>query len=133
MISKKAIFLIVGVAVIIPIVITAGIIAIVFGGLYFGSKNTEEFVCAMSEIQKNDRAKEILGEPIDDGFLIIPNIEIKGGRRIVNVSVSVSGSKGSGNMTVNSYRDAFRSDFLVILEAEGKKSEIYRGRFPCED
>ena len=131
MISRKVIFLIVGVAVVIPVILAAGIIAIVFGGLYFGSKNTEEFVCAMSEIRKNEKAREVLGEPINDGYFIIPNIEIKNGRRTVNVSVSVSGSKSDGTMTINSFRDNFRSDFLVNLEATGKTFEIYRGKYPC--
>ena len=85
----------------------------------------------MSQINQNQEAIEILGKPIVDGYLVMPNIEISGPRREVNISVPVSGPKSSGTMTVNSYRDSFRSLYLVQLDAGDKQVQVYRGTFPC--
>lgn len=130
-ISTKKIILIVVILTLIPIIITAVIFAAVIGGLYFGTKNTEEFTCAMTEINKNEKAVEALGKPIVDGYLILPNIEISGSRREVQFSVPVSGSKSSGTLNVTSYRDNFRSDFLAYIETDSEKIEIHRGNYPC--
>lgn len=132
-ISTKKIILIVVVLTLIPIIITVAIFAMVVGGLYFGTKNTEEFTCAMSEINKNEKAVEILGKPIVDGYLVLPNIEISGSRREVQFRVPVSGSKSGGTLYVTSYRDNFRSDFLAYLETDSEKVEIHRGNFPCNE
>lgn len=129
--SRKWIIAIILIAVLIPVIMIVGIFGLVFGGLYFGSKSTEEFKCAMTEINKNPEAIEVLGKPIEDGYLVLPNIEISGPTRRVNFSVPVTGSKSSGNLSVNSYRDGFRSDFLMMLKTDGKNIELHRGSFPC--
>lgn len=129
--SRKWIIAIVLIAVVIPIVMTVGIIGLVLGGLYYGSKSTQEFECAMSEINRNKEAIELLGAPIEDGYLVMPNIEISGSERRVNFSVPVTGSIRSGSLLVNSYRDSFRSDFLMQLTSDGKKVVLHRGSFPC--
>jgi nitrate reductase NapE component len=128
---KKLIIFLIVIVVIFPIVLTVGIFALIGGGLYYGTKSTEEFKCAMAEIRKDKNAIEILGEPIADGYLVWPNIEISGSRRDVQFKVPVSGPKSSGSLTVISFRDGFRSNFSMQLESEGKQVQIYRGVFPC--
>lgn len=131
-ISKKKIYIIIGIAIIIPVVLTIGIIIAVVGALFIGTKSTAEYKCAMSEVGKNDKAIAVLGEKIEAGFYLVPNIEISGPRREVNFYTPVSGPKGSGTLTVSSYRDAFRSDFLMQLESGGDTEVLYKGKYPCE-
>ena len=131
--SRQCIIIVVLFSVIVPIVMTVGILGLVFGGLYFGSKSTEEYKCAMSEIKKNKQAIELLGEPIEDGYFVMPNIEISGPIRRVNFSVPVSGSKGSGKLQVISFRDGFNSQFMMNLRGDGGKNLVlHKGSFPCE-
>lgn len=129
---KKLIIILILFVVILPIVGMVGIFALVGGGLYFGTKSTEEFKCAMTKIREDKKAVEILGKPIEDGYLVVPNIETSGARRDVQFSVPVSGSKTSGKLSVISFRDGFRSNFAMFLTVEGKDTTIYSGVFPCE-
>ncbi|NNE97691.1 MAG: hypothetical protein HKN25_01590 [Pyrinomonadaceae bacterium] len=132
--SRKWIIAIIIFAVFVPIVMTVGIFALVFGGLYFGSKSTEEFKCAMAEINKNKEATELLGKPIEDGYLVMPNIQVSGPMRRVNFSVPVSGPKGSATLQVISYRDGFNSNFQMSLRGEGEMNRLlHRGKFPCKE
>ncbi len=129
--SKLKLFGCIGVALIIAGVMVFGIFSLVIGGLYFGTKSTEEFKCAIAEVRKNEKAVAALGSPIEDGYLVIPNIEISGSRREVYFSVPLTGPKGSGTLTVSSYRDQFRSDFMMSLESGNKTETLYKGTYPC--
>jgi len=130
--SRKWIIAVVLFSVVVPIVMTVGILGLVFGGLYFGSKSTEEFKCAMTEINTNKEAIELLGTPIEDGYFVMPNIEISGPIRRVNFSVPVSGPKGSGSLQVISFRDGFNSQFMMTLKIDGDIKPLHRGSYPCE-
>jgi len=131
--SLKKLFVILALAIGLPIVMTVGIMAMVFLGLGVGTTSVEEYKCAMSEIRKSKEASEFLGEPIKEGYFVMPNIEISGSRRDVNFHVSVSGSKSSATLTVNSYRDRFQSNFQMYLEKDGKNIPLYSGVYPCGD
>lgn len=112
----------------IPVVITG----IAIGAVYFGSKSTEEFNCAMKLVRENDEAAAVLGENIQDGYMIVPNISIEGSRRTVDIKVPVTGSINSANMYITSYRDNFRDDFSVWIEHDAKQIRIHKGTFPCK-
>ena len=131
--SNKWIWVIVGLAILVPVSLVIAIVAGVFGFLFFGTKSVAEYSCAIEQVKKNEKAIELLGTPMEEGSYIVPNIQIRNGRREVNFSTSLAGPKAEGTLLVNSYRDAFRSDFLMKLRFEGKPIEIYRGRYPCED
>ncbi|MDH3494467.1 MAG: cytochrome c oxidase assembly factor 1 family protein [Acidobacteriota bacterium] len=131
--SNKKIYLIIGLVVIVPIILTVGLIVVIVGALLVGSKSTYEYKCAIAEVKKDQKAIEMLGEPIEEGFYLVPNIEINGPRREVNFFTPVSGPKGSGTLTVSSYRDAFRSDFLMQLEKDGETEVLHKGTYPCEE
>ncbi len=130
--SRKKMFILIGIAVLIPIILTVGIIIAVFGAIFFGTKSVEEYKCALAEVRKNDKAVEILGEPMEEGLFMVPNIEINGPRRYVNFSTSMTGPKNSGTLYVSSERNAFRSNFMMALEAEGEKTVLYTGSYPCK-
>ncbi len=129
--SSKKLFVILALAIGLPIVMTVGILAMVFGGLFFGTTSVEEYKCAMSEIRKNKEAVDFLGEPMKESYFVMPNIEISGSKRDVNFHVAVSGSKSSAILTVNSYRDRFQSNFQMYLEKDGKNIPLYNGVYPC--
>ena len=117
--------------VIFGIIVT--IFAVVFGAVFVGSKSTYEYKCSMEQVRSNSDAKSLLGEPIEESFYIIPSIKIEGSRRFVEFSTTLSGSKGEGTLKVNSIRDGFRSDFLMILEKDGNATTLYKGKYPCKE
>lgn len=129
--AKKVRYGLIGLFLSLPILMIGGVLFI-FAIFYFSITSMAEFKCATAQLNKNEKAVELLGDNIENGYLIMPNIETNGARRDVQFSVSVSGSKSSGKMTVISFRDTFRSDYAVFLEAGGKDFTIYTGVFPCE-
>ncbi|NNE66978.1 MAG: hypothetical protein HKN33_10480 [Pyrinomonadaceae bacterium] len=131
--SNKKLYIIIGLVILLPIILVSVITFAIIGGVLVGSKSTYEYKCAIIEVKKNEKAIEMLGEPMEESFYILPNIEIKNSRREVNFSTSLSGPKGSGTLRVSSFRDPFRSDFMMQLEVDDDKEVLYKGRYPCED
>jgi Cytochrome oxidase complex assembly protein 1 len=129
--SRKGCWII-GFILFMTIVPTIVILAVVFGGLFFGVKSVEEYGCAMTEIRKNKQAIELLGEPMTEGTFVLPNISISGTKRDVQFSVSMTGPKGTGKLMVVSYRDSFRSDFAMMMNKDEKGAMLYSGTYPCQ-
>lgn len=131
--SNKKLFIIIGVVLIIPIVLTIAIVAIVVGAVFVGAKSVDEYQCAISEVKTNKVAIEMLGEPIEEGFFMFPDIEIAGPRRDVNFTITVSGPKDSRTLFVSSRRDVFRSNFMMALRSSDEGSTVlYNGSYPCQ-
>lgn len=130
---RKRTIVIIALAVVLPILMITVISAIIAGSVLIGPKSTYEYKCALAEIKNSSEARDILGENIEAGLYVLPNININGSVRNVNFSTPIYGSKGSFSLVVNSYRDAFRSDFQMGIEKDGKLIEIYKGAYPCSD
>ena len=96
------------------------------------AKSVEEYNCAMTEIRKNKKAIELLGEPMTDDSRVSPNIRISGAKRDVQFRVSMSGPKGTADLIVISFRDSFRSDFKMLLGKDDKGETLYKGTYPCQ-
>lgn len=121
-----------GIFVLIGLVVGL-VVAVALGGAYYAVKNVEEYQCGLATLKKSEKAKTILGEPITDGFWVQPNVKIEGSKREAYISGSVSGPKGSGTIYISSYRDNFRDNYSLLLEANGEKISIHNGTFPCTD
>jgi hypothetical protein len=130
--AKKRTIIIIALAVIFPIVLTVGILAIVAFALLIGPKSTEEYTCAISQLKTNEQAVEMIGEKMEEGLYVIPSININGPVRNVTFSTPISGSNGSFTLVVTSYRDVFRSDFRMGIQKDDELVEIYEGSYPCK-
>ena len=131
--TRTIVLMIVVPLVLIIIAVPVIIVAVAFGAVYFGSKSTEEFTCAMKLVRENEEVKAALGDNIQDGYLIIPNVSIENSRRTVDMKVPVSGSLNSASMFITSYRDNFRNDYSVWVEHNSKQIRIHKGTFPCTE
>ena len=64
-------------------------------------KNNDPYKDSIAAVQTNPAAIEALGEPIEPGFMPTGNINVVNDGGEVQFSISVSGPKGSGVITVN--------------------------------
>ncbi|MEZ5344530.1 MAG: cytochrome c oxidase assembly factor Coa1 family protein [Pyrinomonadaceae bacterium] len=101
------------------------------GPLFDKVSKLEEFKCAISQVQKDEKAVNLLGSPIKNGTDIDPATEIFGPERRVNFRITVSGSKSDGKLRVFSHRTPFISRFQMILEKDGEEISLYEGTYPC--
>ncbi len=122
----------IGCGILLLIGIVVGLVAAgIIGGIYYAAKNVEEYQCGLETLQKSEKAIAVLGKPITDGFWVQPNVKIEGSKREAYISGSVSGPKGSGTVYISSYRDGFRNNYSLLLDANGEKITIHNGTFPC--
>lgn len=63
-------------------------------------KSNDPYKDSIAAVQANPAAIETLGEPIEPGFMPTGNISVVNDGGEVNFSISVSGPKGSGAITV---------------------------------
>jgi hypothetical protein len=109
-----------------------GVFGIVGGALLMGNKNTKEYECAISEVRKNKQVIDLLGEPIETGWIAPGNLSIKDSQRVVNFSTSLTGPKGNGTLYVKSFRNPIGSSFQMLLTIDGKDITLHNGTYPCK-
>lgn len=129
--SSKKKYLIIALIAIVLVAFPVVLFTIIGGALVFGPKMTEEYGCAMSELNKNRKTVEMLGEPLEAGLFAFGNLSIKNQQRSVNFQTSVAGPKGTGTLSVNSFRNPIGSNFRMVLETDGKELVLHDDVYPC--
>ena len=82
------------------IALVAAGVAIIFFSVIGAVKSSDTYGDTLALIQSNPQAIEALGEPIEAGLWLTGNIQSKNGEGAANLSVPVSGPKGSGTFHV---------------------------------
>jgi len=121
--------LIIGLFVVISLLGTFGAVG---GALLLGNKNTEEYQCAMEGINKHKEVLNLLGEPMEAGWIAPGNFSLKNSERTVHFQTSLTGPKGSGTLYVKSFRNPIGSSFQMLLEKDGQDIPLYNGTYPCK-
>lgn len=129
--SRKWIYLLIGLVVLMPLVIGGFVLALLGGAFFLGVKATDEYECAIGTLRANPEAKRLLGEPIEPSLFAVGSFSLKGRDRTVTFTTTVTGPKGSGELSVVSVRDGFNSDFLMSIEVDGQRTAIHTGGYPC--
>lgn len=129
--SRKWIYLLIGLVVLMPLVIGGFVLALLGGAFFLGVKATDEYECAISTLRANPEAKRLLGEPMEPSFFASGAFSLKGRDRNVTFTTTVTGPKAAGDLSVVSVRDAFNSDFLMSLEVGGQRTAIHADKYPC--
>ena len=76
--------------------VCSGFIFTVFGAL----KGIEPYQMALERVQNSPRAKQLLGEPIRDGWVVSGSFSVQNDTGDADITFAVSGSKDSGNVHV---------------------------------
>ena len=87
-------------------------------GLFFGitsiMKRSETYQYPMKLVNDNARITELLGSPVESGFMIQGNINISGGSGNSNISIPIKGPKGKGVIYVNAVKKAGVWEYKVL-------------------
>jgi hypothetical protein len=81
------------------VIIIVGVIAALVGGGFYMLSNSEASIAAQTFVRQNGEVKSEVGEPVTTSFSG-GNINIENGIGRADISVSVSGPKGSGTADV---------------------------------
>lgn len=107
------------------IVVIVVFAVVLFGGgiFYFVMnllKSSDAYAMAMETLRSDSRAVELLGEPIEDGMFPMGSVETSGSSGYADLTISVSGPKGSGKLYVlaNKWMDDWRPEEMVLVVGE---------------
>ncbi len=98
-----------------------GIIGLAFGAM----RSSTPYQEAMQMVNTDSAAIEVLGEPIEAGWLMSGSIETSGSSGTASFSIPVSGSKGEGTLYVEAQRTGGRWHYdQLYLEVDGQSELI---------
>src|SRR5687768_7450173 len=88
----------------LPIVLCGGgavlFVTIILGAVTGSIKSSDAYAEGMARARANPEVVASLGEPIESGFLISGSISVNGPSGNVDVSIPISGPKGSGTLYI---------------------------------
>jgi hypothetical protein len=76
------------------------VVGVIFFAAMSAIKSSDVYQGALRAAQAHPAAKQRLGEPIEDGWLVSGNINYTNGSGNANFNIPVSGPKGSGTLHV---------------------------------
>ena len=87
------------------------IVAIVFGMM----KSSDAYKEAIAMAKSNPYVQEALGSPIEEGMLVMGNINVSGSSGHADLAIPVSGPQGSGTVYVVASKSAGRWTMLTLV------------------
>jgi hypothetical protein len=105
----------------IPVAFVLGILGVVFGAMRSAGPVDE----AVRLARANRQVVEALGEPVEKGWLVGGSINVTGPSGRAELSIPLSGPKGSGKLYLIADKRAGRWEFeLAEVEIEGRGERI---------
>lgn len=102
----------------LPIVLCGGGFAafffLVFGFVSGAVKSSDAYAEAMTRARSNAEVRAQLGEPIESGFWITGNISVNGPSGNIDVSIPISGPRGSGTLYIVGTKSAGRWQYSTM-------------------
>lgn len=108
------------------------IVAIVFGMM----KSSDAYKQALAEARINPYVQEALGSPIEEGFLIMGNINVNGSSGHADLAIPVSGPAGEGTIYVVASKSAGQWTILrlvVDIKATNERIDLLADKLNYED
>ena len=111
----------------LPLLLCGGGVAGIFGIINTSLRSSDAYAEALAAAQADDQVKALLGESIDPGFFVSGNISIRNGVGNTDMSIPVSGPKGSASIHAVANRGNGPWQFSVlevIPEGDGKRIDL---------
>lgn len=112
----------------LPILLCGGFLAflfLIYGVVTGAIRNSDAYAEGMARARANPEVVAALGEPIESGFWISGSINVDGPSGNVDVSIPISGPRGSGTLYVVGTRTAGRWQYsLMEVEIPGRPTRI---------
>ena len=102
------------------------IVTIVFGML----KSSDAYKDALAMARANPHVRDALGSPIEDGFLVMGNINVSGSSGQADLSIPVYGPQGNGTIYVVASKSVGQWTFLrltVDIKATNERIDLIGG------
>jgi hypothetical protein len=98
---------------------------VIYGAVTGAIKSSDAYSEGMARARANPEVVAALGEPIESGFWISGSINVNGPSGDVDVSIPISGPKGSGTLYIAGTRSAGRWQYSTMaVEIPGRASRI---------
>lgn len=102
----------------LPLLLCGGGLAVfffvIYGAVSTSIKSSDAYETGMAQARANPDVRAALGEPIESGFWISGSISVNGPAGNVDVSIPVSGPRGSGTLYIVGTRNAGRWQYSTM-------------------
>src|SRR5437870_57824 len=111
---------VVPVGCLVPLLVCGGGFVLIFTSALGIIKSSDVYKDALSRAKESPAVQAALGMPITDGFLINGGVNVAEGSGSADLSVPLSGPKGSGTLHVVAARSAGKWTFSTLtVEVQG--------------
>ncbi len=110
-------------SVVALVAFAAGIILVVFGFM----KSSDVYKQAVEKCRSSQEVVEALGEPIETGWYLVGNIQVDGASGKADITIPISGSKGTGTIYAIATKRAGTWSYEVLeveLAAGGERIDL---------
>jgi hypothetical protein len=105
----------------------AGFVALIISMVFGMIKSSDAYKLAVQRAQGSPAVTAALGQPIQEGWFTMGNIEVNGPMGEANLQIPVSGPKGEGDIFVEARKSAgtwtFRT-LVVQVDAGGQRIDL---------
>ena len=113
----------------LPLVICGGgfalFFSVIYGAVTGAIRNSDAYQQGMAQARANPEVVAALGEPIESGFWISGSIDVSGPSGNVDVSIPISGPKGSGTLYIVGTRSGGRWQYSTMdVEIPGRAARV---------
>lgn len=111
------------------LVLFVGSIAAIMTFAFGMMKSSDAYGMAMARALASAEVREVLGEPIEAGFMVSGQVNVSGPKGEANISIPLSGPGGSGTLYVVAEKSAGQWTFeqLVLeVDASGERIDLNR-------
>lgn len=97
------------------LVLFAGFIVLIVTIVFGMMKSSDAYKQALAEARTNPYVQEALGSPIEDGILVMGNINVNGSSGHADLAIPVSGPDGDGTIYVVASKSAGQWAILRLV------------------
>ena len=92
-----------------------GVILLFMSALFGMMKSSDAYQQAVREAKANPAVVQALGEPIEEGWLTMGNINVNGPSGEANLQIPISGPKGEGDIYLEATKSAGQWNYSTLL------------------
>lgn len=84
---------------------------------------------AMEQARSSKKVLAITGKPLEDGIMLLPQIQVEGANGYAKMDIPVSGPKGAGTVHVDALKQGGKWTYQELsFESDGGKKVDLRGK-----
>jgi hypothetical protein len=108
----------------------AAVILLFMSALFGMMKSSEPYQHSLQQARGNDRVIAALGDPIEEGWLMMGNISVNGSSGEADLQIPISGPSGEGDIYVKASKSEGRWNYktlLVRVDGAGESIDLLEG------